>query len=160
MSQVPRNRTWQPLTLHTYSIFENIVFLVGLINVFFLCVCGGDWVSFYHFMKSFLGPKWTSPLALGKETSRPSMWLETSLFRFGLKIAILGRYRGILGAFWCLVWAPQNIFLPKWTPPSLLALKSTILGQFSPLWGFGNIIFKIGPQNSHFDGFYGHFMGP
>ena len=47
----------------------------------------------------------------------------------------------VLGPFWGLVWAPQNIFLPKWTPPSLLALKSTILGQFSPLWGFGNSIF-------------------
>ena len=33
MSQVQRNQTWQtdnlkPYTLHTYSIFENIVFLV------------------------------------------------------------------------------------------------------------------------------------
>ena len=115
----------------------------------YFCVCGGgDWVSFYHFMKSLLGPKWTSPLALGKETSRPSMWLETSLFRFGLKIAILGCYRGILGAFWCLVWAPQNIFLPKWTPPSLLTLKTTILGQFSPHWGFGEVMASLWARSS------------
>ena len=43
----------------------------------------------------------TSPLSLG---STPS-------FRFGLKIAILGGFRGILGAFWGLVWAPPKKYL-------------------------------------------------
>ena len=48
----------------------------------------------------------------------------------------------------------------KWTPPSFSARKTTILVQFRPLQVFGNIIFQIGPQNSHFGGFYGLFMGP
>ena len=61
------------------------------------------------------------------------------------------------------LWARRAHKKPKtqkWTPPSFSARKTTILVQFSPLQVFGNITFKIGSQNSHFGGFYGHFMGP
>ena len=78
--------------------------------------------------------------------------LGTSFFRLGPKIAILA---GFMATLW-FRRAPKN---KKWTPPLLLALKTTILGQTIPLWGFGNIIFKIWPQNSHFGRIYGHFMG-
>ena len=60
----------------------------------------------------------TSPLSLG---STPS-------FRFGLKIAILGGFRGILGAFWGLVWAPRNIFLPKMDRTIVVGIENYYTG--------------------------------
>ena len=90
--------------------------IFGLINVL-LCVGGGEigclFKGLYHPIKSFLGPKWTSSLTRGSEASRPSLWLETSLFRFGPKIAILGGFRFILGAFFGPPMGPQISFCPN-----------------------------------------------
>ena len=94
--------------------------------------------------------------------SHVSQWILVSKIDINLKVKVYilsDESFKVKGVFWSLVWAPWNIFLPKWTAPSLLALKTTILGQPSPLWGFGNIIFKIWPQNSHFGRIYGHFRG-
>ena len=66
-------------------------------------------------------------------TEAHSEYLGTSLFRFGLKIAILGGFMGIFGSFWGPVQPYQNICSPKWTPPSFLALKTTILSLSSTL---------------------------
>ena len=60
----------------------------------------------------------TSPLSLG---STPS-------FRFGLKIAILGGFRGILGAFWGLVWPPWIIFLPKMDRTIVVGIENYYTG--------------------------------
>ena len=92
-------------------------------------------------------------------TEAHSEYLGTSSFRFGLKIAILGGFMGIFGSFWRPVQPYQNICSPKWTPPSFLALKTTILSLSSTLWGFGNIIFRLVLKIAILGGFRGTFWG-